>query len=83
MPTIIFDSYIHGAKITIFAKIWYEAIRKKFRVKIFFKFIIFLRFKFFSWKIIFSLSNDPFNNNIVILDSKIMYFYLMSNFRGC
>ena len=27
-------------------------------------------------------SSDPFNNNITILESKIMYFYLRSNFHG-
>ena len=42
----------------------------------------FLCFKFFSWKVISFLSNDPFNNNISIFDSKIVYFYLRSNFRG-
>ena len=44
--------------------------------------IIFLCFKFFSWKIIFSLSNQSSNNNIAILKSKIIYFCLSSNFRG-
>ena len=38
-------------------------------------------FKFFSLKIIFSLSNQPINNNISILESKIIYFCLRSNFR--
>ena len=38
-------------------------------------------FKFRSWKIIFSLSNKSFNNNIAILESKIIYFCLRSNFR--
>ena len=28
-----------------------------------------------------SLSNKPFNNNVAILESKIMYFCLRSNFR--
>ena len=38
-------------------------------------------FQIFLWKIIFSLLNYPFNNNIVILESKIKYFFLRSNFR--
>ena len=37
-------------------------------------------FKFFLWEIIFSLSNEPYNNNISILESKITYFCLRSNF---
>ena len=44
--------------------------------------IIFLYFKFFSWKLIFSLPKLPFNNNIAILESKIIYFCLKSNFPG-
>ena len=41
-----------------------------------------LSFKFFACKIIFSLSKYPFNNNIAILESKVIYFCLRSNFRG-
>ena len=37
---------------------------------------------FFSWEIIFSLSNYPFNDNIANLESKIIYFYLRSNLHG-
>ena len=44
--------------------------------------IIFLYFKFFSWKLIFSLSKQPFNNNIAILGNKIIFFCLRSNFCG-
>ena len=70
-------------RITSFFKISYETIRKNVGVKIkFVKCIIFLYSNFFSLKIITFLSNDPFNNNIAILDSKIMYFYLKTNFRG-
>ena len=36
----------------------------------------------YFWKIIFFLSNNPFNNNIVIFVSKILYFFLRPNFRG-
>ena len=36
----------------------------------------FLHFKFFSWKIIFSLSNESFDNNIAILENKISYLFL-------
>ena len=66
-----------------FFKIWYEVIRKKVQVKIkFVKCIIFLCFKFFSWKLISFLSHHPFNNKIAILESKIIYFCLRSNFCG-
>ena len=69
-------------RIVLFLKLWYETIRNKFQVKIkFIKCIIFLHLKFFSWKIIFSFSNYPFNNNIAILESKIIYFFLRSIFR--
>ena len=44
--------------------------------------IIFLCFNFFSWKIIFPFLNDPFNNNIAIHESKIIYFCLRPNFYG-
>ena len=44
--------------------------------------IIFLYSKFLEWKIILSLPKYPFNNNIAILESKIIYFCLRSNFRG-
>ena len=37
---------------------------------------------FFYWKTIFFVSNDPFNTNVAILERKMMYFYLRSNFRG-
>ena len=37
--------------------------------------------KFVSWKLILSLPKQPFNNNIAILESKIIYFCLRSNFR--
>ena len=44
---------IRVIRIKLFFKIWYETIRKKFRIKIkLVKSIIFLHFKFFSWKII-------------------------------
>ena len=43
------------------------------KIKIF-KHIIFLQLKLFSWKIIFPLSIQPFNNNIAIIESKIIYF---------
>ena len=42
--------------------------------------IIFMCFKFFSWKIIFPLLNNSFNNNIAILESKIIYFCLRNFF---
>ena len=61
-----------------------KAKRKKVRAKIkFSNKIILLCFKFFSWKIIFPLLNVPFNNNIAILESKIIYFCVRSNFREC
>ena len=70
-------------RITSFFKIWYETIRKKVRVKIkFVNCIIIFCFKFFPWKLISFLSNDLFNNNISVLESKIIYFCLTSNFRG-
>ena len=43
--------------------------------------IIFL-FQIFSRTIIVSLLNYPFNNNIAILESKIIYFCLRPNFCG-
>ena len=46
----------------------------------FVKYITFLCFKWFLQKIIFSLINDPFNNNIAILERKIIYFCLSPNF---
>ena len=42
--------------------------------------IIFLCFKFFSCKRNFTLLKKPFNNNIAILESKIIYFCLRCNF---
>ena len=38
--------------------------------------------KFYSSKIIFTLSKSPFSNNIAILEIKIIYFCLRSNFCG-
>ena len=44
--------------IASFCKIWYEGTRKKVRVEMkFFECILFLHFKFCSWKITFSHSN--------------------------
>ena len=37
-------------------------------------------FQIFLYKIIFSLLNNPFKNNIAILESKLMYFCLRPNF---
>ena len=48
----------------------------------FVKYITILCFKWFLQKIIFSFLNDPFNNNIAILESKIIYFCLRPNFCG-
>ena len=45
--------------------------------------IIFLCFKFFFWIIIFSLLNDPLNNNFANLENKIIYFRLRPNFCEC
>ena len=60
-----------------------ESNMEKNHLKIkFVKYITFLWFKWFLQKIIFSLLNDPFNNNIAILESKIIYFCLRPNFRG-
>ena len=74
------DSWL--IRIASFCKILYEAIRKKVQQKYkFVKYFIFRHFKFFSLKIIFSLSNELFNNNIAILESEIIYFYPRSNFR--
>ena len=39
-------------------------------------------FKFFSCKIIFYLWKKPFNNNIFILERKMIYFCPRSNFCG-
>ena len=58
--------------------------KKKVRAKIkFIDEIIFLCFKFFSWKLIFSLSNYFFNNNNAILEIKIIYLCLRAVFREC
>ena len=53
---------------------------EKVQLKIkFVKYITFLCFKWFLHKIILSLLNDPFNNNVAILESKIIYFCLRPN----
>ena len=71
-------------RLASFLKICFEAIRKKVRAKIqFISKIVFLCFKFFSCKIIFSLLNNPFNNIIVIPEIKTIYFCLRPNFREC
>ena len=50
--------------------------KKKVQVEIkFVKCIIFLCFKFFSLKLISFFSNDHFNNNIAILESKVIYIF--------
>ena len=49
---------------------------KKVFIKIkFINKIIFPSFKFFSRQIIFSLLNNPFHDNIDILESKMIYYY--------
>ena len=53
----------------------------QFKIK-FVKYITFLRFKWFLQKMISSLLNDHFNNNIASLESKIIYFFLRPNFLG-
>ena len=62
---------------TSFLKIWYKVKRKKVPAKIkLIKYIISLSFKYFQWKIIIPLLNHLFNNNITIIESRIMYVLL-------
>ena len=44
---------------------------------------LFICFKFFPWKIVYPLLNDLFDNNIAILESKIIYFCVRPNFYEC
>ena len=69
-------------KLDHFLKFGSKRPEKKVQAKIkFINKIIFLYFKLFSWKLIVSLPKWPFNNNIAILESKIIYFCLRFNFR--
>ena len=45
--------------------------------------IIILCLKIFFFHIIFPLFNDPFNNDIAFLESKVIYFFLRLDFREC
>ena len=59
-------------------------MRKRVRTKIkLINKIIILYSKFISCKIIFSFSYDSFDNNIAVLESKIIYFCLTPNFHEC